>query len=42
MARKDAAKASALPVDRYRKEIGMLICTSMELSFEVFLAVLQH
>jgi len=26
MARKDAAKASSLPVDRYRKEIGMLNC----------------
>jgi len=25
MARKDAAKASGLPVDRYRKEIGKLL-----------------
>ena len=26
MARKDAAKASGLPVDRYRKEIGEFSC----------------
>jgi len=36
MARKDAAKASSLPVDRYRKEIGMLIGTSFE--YEAFLS----